>query len=142
MPAEMTRKRALAKHENCNCGDIEVSQYDDKTFCIGQREYLVLTDEEAHEKVEQNILDSVWAFRPEFLECFMPEGVTTDVIKLLQEKCESANPALLSMLGDRKDNFVRDAIRSDGRGHFLNQYDGNEDEVRVGKTYLYIYRLN
>jgi hypothetical protein len=38
--------------------------------------------------------------------------------------------------------FFKDAILADGRGHFLSSYDGEETEIKVGKTWFYIYRQN
>jgi hypothetical protein len=68
-------------------------------------------------------------------------GLPYDAIPMLEtfarEKCESANDTFLAMIKD-KDSFVRDAISADGRGHFLNTYDGEENE---SGDFL-IYRIN
>jgi hypothetical protein len=40
------------------------------------------------------------------------------------------------------DDFVKDAISADGRGHFLNKYDGKEIEVVINGAVLYVYRIN
>jgi hypothetical protein len=132
----MTKAEALAKYLEVELTDIEEG-HDDDTFECGRKEYLVLTDDEADEKAKEYILDSVWAFRPEFLMAHMPEGVTEDLIKAVQEKCESANPMLLKLIEDQ-DHFVSDAIAADGRGHFLNTYDGEENESGE----FFIYRMN
>jgi hypothetical protein len=39
---------------------------------------------------------------------------------------------------DDPDEFIQDAIDSDGRGHFLSYYDGEETEIND----YYIYRIN
>ena len=67
-----------------------------------------------------------------------------------ENKCEGANDTIYAMI-DRScggiENFVDAAISVDGRGHFMNSYDGNEDKVdMVGEngepeTY-YIYRMD
>jgi hypothetical protein len=35
---------------------------------------------------------------------------------------------------------MEEAISADGRGHFLNHYDGGEEEAEVGGTTFYAYR--
>ena len=95
--------------------------------------YMVLTDEEADEKVKEYIEDSAWTFNPSFLACHSKASI--EVFKILSEQCESSNEAVLSLIDDF-DHFVEDAIRSDGRGHFLNNYDGVEEEY----SNYFIYR--
>jgi hypothetical protein len=51
--------------------------------------------------------------------------------------CESARPIVEALIEDM-DHFVSDAICADGRGHFLSQYDGEENE----EGEFYIYRTN
>jgi hypothetical protein len=41
---------------------------------------------------------------------------------------------------DDLDHFIEDAIRADGRGHFLSRYNGEENEETVGGVTYYIYR--
>jgi hypothetical protein len=55
--------------------------------------------------------------------------------KMRETLCEDANELVQSMVGDRLDELVTDAIGADGRGHFLASYDG--DEVEGGAAYLY-----
>ena len=57
------------------------------------------------------------------------------VFQILADQCESSNEAVLSLIDDF-DHFVNDAILSDGRGHFLNGYDGTEEEY----SNYFIYR--
>tara|TARA_R100000773_G_C4157081_1_gene76587 strand:- start:29 stop:487 length:459 start_codon:yes stop_codon:yes gene_type:complete len=95
--------------------------------------YMVLTDEEADEKVKEYIEDSAWAFNSSFLAAH--SKVDENVFKTLQEQCESSNEAVLSLIDDF-DHFVDDAILSDGRGHFLASYDGAEEEY----SNYFIYR--
>lgn len=135
----MTKQEALAKFLGCKKNEVEQSKYDDNSFEYGSQEYLVLTDEEADEKAKEYILDSVWAFNADFLASHAKEGIDSDVIQSIQEneKCEGNNKVLTALLDD-VDHFVDDAIKSDGRGHFMNSYDGEENEQ--GK--YYIYRTN
>lgn len=103
--------------------------------------YIVLTDEEADEKAKQYILDSVWAFNASFLASFT--GFDQEVFEAIQKnnRCESNNDAILALIDD-EDGFVEEAIRADGRGHFMNTYDGHENEERVNGETFYIYRIN
>ena len=41
-----------------------------------------------------------------------------------------------------KDNFIEDVISSDGRGHTIASYDGEEGEVYYKDETYYIYRMN
>lgn len=42
---------------------------------------------------------------------------------------------------DDFDTFAMDAIDTDGRGHFLSPYDGEEKEQEVNGKTAFIYRL-
>jgi hypothetical protein len=108
-------------------------------YSFDGEEYMILTDDEADEKVAEYIKETVWAFNPSFLSCH--SGIDEDVFKLLQEKCESANEAILKLIKDF-DHFVEDAVASDGRGHFLSSYDGYENEQEHDRETYYIYRTN
>lgn len=130
-----TRKKALA--DFLEISENEFYVLSETEFKVGRQEYLVLTDEEADEKARTYILDSVWAFRPEFLAAH--SSVAIEFIKAIQDngKCESNNGVLLSAIKDRE-HFVEDAIKADGRGHHLSTYDGEENE----QNGLFIYRTN
>ena len=124
---------------------------DDAQTHIEVDDYLVLTDEEADEAVREYIEDTVWAFTPSFLSAHT--NVSEEAIKKIQELYEGANDALAEMIKDF-DWFVEDAVRCDGRGHFLAGYDGVEHEVtylsvvreglcyKTEETRYYIYRRN
>jgi hypothetical protein len=104
-------------------------------------DYQVLTDEEADEKAKEYILDSLWAFTPNFLSSVT--GVDEDVFVAIQNnnKCESNNDAILSLVDD-EDELVEEAIRWDGRGHFMSSYDGCENEETVNGVTYFVYRQN
>ena len=119
---------------------------------IDDQDYLVLTDEQADEAVREEIEEMVWAFNPSFL--FAHTGVDSGTLKIVQESlCEDANEAITAMIKDF-DYFVEEAVRMDGRGHFLAGYDHKEHEVRylsvvreglcykTEETCYYIYRRN
>ena len=107
-------------------------------------DYLVYTDEEADDAVRDYIREMVWSFTPSFLQAHT--GVQGDTIKQMQESMsDGANEAITAMIKDF-DDFVDDAIACDGRGHFLAQYDHEENYVSFsneeGKNVTYfIYRL-
>lgn len=135
---ELSNKQALARFLNCDADELTEEQ--DGSFSHFRDEYLVLTDEEADERAKEYILDSAWAFRYEFL-CGHSEAIAEIPQKEYEDMagrlCESFNKAVLAMIED-KEHFVRDAISCDGRGHFLSQYDGEENE----EGEYFIYRIN
>jgi len=135
----------LAMIESDNYSDINgygLTTYDDKTVECEGCEYLVLTDDEANEALKARIADDLWAFTPEFLET-MTE-IDSEVFRVLQEKCESSNDAVRSLVDKTcgLDDFVEQAVAYDGRGHFLSGYDGCENEVSIGGETYYLYRQN
>lgn len=133
--------KALAEHLGLEKDDLDycgIHEESHNEFRHKDESYLVLTDEEADKKAAEYIKDSLWAFRPSFLKSYVPEEVDEEIIKIIQEKCESANGAMLRLVGSDLEKLIEDAIAADGRGHFLSGYDGNEHEVG---NYL-IYRTN
>jgi len=107
-----------------------------------EKDYLVLTDEEANEKTKEYIKESLWAFNANFIlsECGLDLSGTESLKEMQQKVCESANDFILSLIEKTcgLDKFVKSAIMADGRGHFLSTYDG--EEVEQGE--YFIYRLN
>ena len=104
-------------------------------------DYLVLTNDEANEKAKEYILDSLWAFNPNFLAS--ATGIDSEVFEAIQNngRCESNNDAILRLVDD-KDAIVEEAISCDGRGYFLNHYNGEEGSETVNETEYFIYRQN
>lgn len=130
---------ALAKFLDEDLDAISETTYDENTFDAAGGEYLVLTDEEADARAADYIKDSLWAFNSSFLAsyCDLPEAM----FKAVQDKCESSNDAVLQCVERADgglDGFIEEAISADGRGHFLNTYDGNENE----EGGYFIYRVN
>lgn len=125
--------------------DITESTYDENTFDTPDGEYMVLTDEEADEKADEYINDSVWAFNTNFIiehsEVLDFDKASEQIVSAIQQQCESGNDAMKKLIDDM-DEFVSDAISYDGRGHFLNTYDGEENEQSVNDTMYFIYRMN
>ena len=149
-PDEETRKAAalaayLVEYENFTEDEAaEIERDGSGCFSCGSWEYDVLTDEEADEAARADILESLWAFRPEFILSHMHEHGPTSVredeaickaLRIMQEElCESATPIIRALIEDL-DDFVYDAIHADGRGHFISRYDG--DEIELGEFYAY-----
>ena len=136
-----TKLKTIKQYLDCNINDLDWHDWgsDGTEFLLGHKGYLVLTDEEADQAVEDYIKDSVWAFNPSFLSSH--SGIDEGVFKLLQDKCESANEAVLKLIKDF-DEFVEDAVGTDGRGHFLSSYDGEENDHEHDNETYYIYRTN
>ena len=142
----LTKTEALAKHlsdQNIfmtgdSVDDITENDYNDSSFDYGNAEFMVYTDAEADEAVKENIRDSVWAFNPGFLAS--ETGLDEEMFAFAAKKCEDANDAILRCIEKTcgLDSFVSDAVSSDGRGHFLSGYDGEENEVNN----YFIYRNN
>ena len=89
---------------------------------------------------KEYIKETVWAFNPEFLSDYVIisqntpiKDTTIKVIKLLQNDCEDE-------LIEDFDEFADDAINSDGRGHFLNHYDGSEIKYSLNGVTYYAYQ--
>ena len=125
--------------------DITETTYDENTFDTPDGEYMVLTDEEADEKAKEYINDTVWAFNSNFIidhsDVLDYDKASEKVVEAIQEQYENGNEAMKKLINDM-DEFAQDAIESDGRGHFLNTYDGEENEQLLNDTWFYIYRIN
>ena len=140
-PEDLDEKRraALSSHLNCPLDEVEAFTYDEHRFEAESEEWLIFTDDEADKAAREDIIECLWAFRPEFLSDYMPDGVTSDIIQTMQAKlCEDAQPAFKAMLGGQVRIVVRDAMSADGRGHFLASYDGEEIE----EMDLFMFRVD
>jgi hypothetical protein len=135
------------EQEKVNIEDIKPSQYDENTFDTPYGEYMVLTEDKANEKAKEYILDSLWAFNSSFIiqhsKVLDYDKGSEQIIKAIQEQCENGNEAMKKLI-DNLDEFVEEAIEADGRGHFLNTYDGQEHEIynEETKEYMYIYKMS
>jgi len=134
------KQQALINHLELDQED-KKPIYDDNCnrFEYGDKEYLVCTDQEADEEARDYIRQSVWAFNSGFLQCHT--DIDSEILEAAQEKCEGANEMIFNSIKDF-DDFVSDAISSDGRGHFMSSYDGYEHEETINDKEYYIYRTN
>lgn len=128
----------LREEEEVTLDDIKVEY--DEVLSVDGIEYLVLTEEEADKRVTEYIKDSIWSFHPDFLETYT--GIDRKVFIPLTELCESGNEAISLLVQGTcgMDSVISGAIEWDGRGHFLNSYDGSEEEICVDGTWFCIYR--
>jgi hypothetical protein len=133
---------ALAAFLKCEVDDVTATKYE--TFEAEGAEYKVLDDVEADEAAKENITESLWAFNAEFIisQCGLEwSQAAEDSLKQLQgDACESCNAFFQSLISKccGLDKFIDAAIAADGRGHFLNTYDGEEKE----EGEFFIYRVN
>lgn len=111
-------------------------------FEVGSDSYAVGTDEEADEACKAYVQDTLWAFKGEFITeaCDLPHELSEGISSFNAEKCEGANDAMLALVKKTcgLDSFVSRAISTDGRGHFLASYDG--DEIDLGNGF-FAYRI-
>ena len=136
----MTKEKALAEFLGVKENEVEENSWGTYST-ISSDEYLVLTDEEADEKAYSEIEESLWAFNAEFIieMCGLNSGVES--LRTMQKNsCEDCNDFIRAIIKGTcgMECFVESAIESDGRGHFISYYDGEENES--GK--YFIYRVN
>ena len=131
---------SLAKWAKIETEDIEELDYDHyglKVLEIDGYEYAIGTYEDVKIAAYEYIKNSVWAFNSWFIADHTTADIDTDIIEMIQEKCENGNDAFLRLIDDL-DEFVDDAISADGLGHFMATYDSDEIEI----DNLYLYRIN
>lgn len=139
----MEKIKALSIYLGCE--EDEISEgYDECTFEYGREEYLVCTEEEADERCEDYILDTLWAFNTSYIMNYIDTRTDYDEKSLrkclvaIQELCEDSNYLIKLLVGNRLGEFIDDAISTDSRGHYLASYDG--EEIEEGD--YFIYRTN
>ena len=121
----------------------DIEEEGDNRWTVQGTDYYAGTDEEMNELAKEYMAESLWAFNASFLENYgafanMNGSTVAMILKPLQEQCESGNEAIKELIGwnDNADEFVEAACSADGRGHFLNHYDGSELNVVInGITY-------
>jgi hypothetical protein len=104
-----------------------------------EKDYIILTDDEADDSAKNEIINSLWAFRPEFIASFL--NLSPNAVKAIQDSLhEDASEEFKAILeaNGNLDDLIDDAIRSEGRGLFLAPYDFEETEFKG----FYIYRVN
>ena len=111
-------------------------------FNIQGINYYIGTDEEMDKLCTEYIKNSVWAFNSSLLADMT--DLPSEVFETLTDKCEGGNDAVIRLIERTcgMDDFVSAAISADGRRHFLNSYDGEEEEHSGGSGWptIYFYR--
>ena len=106
--------QALGKHLDLNNEDLRMIEESGDYLSFDDREFLVLTDDEAEKKWDEH-LDSYI------------------------EECLEIPEHLRFYFDEEK---WKDDARIDGRGHSLSSYDGHEHEIKINETEYFIYRTN
>lgn len=122
----MSKENTLALHLECDPEDVEETGWD--TYEAEGQEWLVLTSEEMEERVKEYILDTLWAFRPEFLEAHLRPSVPLQALEAVQGLYEEGNAAVRALIAS-EEHLVTDAVQTDGYGHFLSPHDGEHHEA-------------
>ena len=106
-------------------------------YQIDGAEYAIATDsEQAEEAAGEYIMQSLWAFNPEFIANYT--ALTPKQWEHCRgDQCEDFNDIAEALLTS-SEYLKQDAIAADGIGHFLSTYDGFE--VEAGGCLL--YRIN
>lgn len=106
-------------------------------FNTCDKEYYVFTDDEANKRVEEYIKETLWAFNPKFIHDMT--NIDERMIRVIVNECENSNEVIekLIIATCGIDRFIQKAVECDGRGHFINTWDGEENEE---DGYL-IYRI-
>lgn len=112
-------------------------------YTTSEGDYRVLNDAEADMAAFDSIYESVQYFNASFLAeyCELPESVFTSIQKD-ERNADEAILSLIKRMPDGMQGFVDEAISADGRGHFIAQYDFDENEETVEGVTYFIYRVN
>jgi hypothetical protein len=108
---------ALARHLDESPESVSECRYGDDMFeCDGvPGEYRVLTDSERDSAARESLLSHI-------------------------DDCREIPDAIRPYFDE--DRWIRDALLSDGYGHTLSGYDGEEHEEQIDGEWYYIYRTN
>lgn len=144
---EVLRKYLLEEDGELYEGE-EIEIINDNLLEAIGKEYLVLTEEEAEEKAREEILETLCYFNNSFIlkhSIFwdsIPYGAVKEYEEIIETIQEKESSELIKVIIKDIDYFIEEAIRWDGRGHFINSYDGEEIEQEFEGEYYYIYRIN
>lgn len=145
----MEKAQVLAKFLGISIEDLEIPEDTELPFVVLDTgaNYAVLTEEQADARAKEEILNSLWAFNADFIirhcknynemDQYEVESAVESLRHAQENCCENANGLVFALIDDM-DEFVKDAIISDGRGNFISRYDGVENE----QDGFYIYRVD
>jgi len=137
----MTHQQALAKHLEVDEILIDQCKHNRDVFSLRNAEFLVIHADDLDDALADQVKENLWAFRADFIAAHTKKGLSPACIDALEdmqrELAEDCQPIVEALIDDL-DRFIRDAVLSDGAGHFLSTYDGKEIVVDE----YFIYRLN
>jgi hypothetical protein len=155
---EKAKKKALALFLGVKVSDLDVPPYTDSTWGYGRKEWQVLTDSEADKAVYEYCKENAWAFGHDLVSSFVARntknvhsGELATALEAVHKTglCETLNSLILALVGHSDEllmEFAEEAVKWDGRGHFLSPYNGAEEEISCTlwgkKHYFYAYRIN
>ncbi len=134
------RRMALVNHLNVSIDEVkEIKEFDDNSFEYGEKEFRVLTDQEAIHATKEEIEGVLWLMEPyelasltgQFQTLFekVNKGVATkankEIKKIINESCGM-------------DKFINNLIKENGREFYLAHCDSKERK----QDGFYIYRIN
>jgi len=95
---------------------------------VGGGEYIVYDEDEIREQMAYHIQETASYFNADFLADMtdLPE----EVFEALVDKNEAVYKLICKTCG--LDEFIDECLNTDGAGHFLNSYDGNEYDLGDG----------
>jgi hypothetical protein len=105
-------------------------------------DWLVIDGRDMDEYLREEVSGKVWAFAPETLrDC---TGEPLAVFNALLPLCEDGNNTILALIKDTcgLDTFIMTVVTDHGRGRTISHYDDEEHEVKVGKNWYFLYRVN
>lgn len=115
------------------------------TISKGSMEYNIFNESQRHMEATVYILETVEYFNPNFLS--LHTGLDEDVFVGVSE-LKRANALVTALIKGTCGitEFVNEAVDTDGYGHFLSPYDGEEIELDVidgwDTVKYYAYRVN
>lgn len=115
-------------------------------------QYAIGDNDDADNAASTYIEDTLWAFNADFIAGEIGNLELIPAIRAINEMCEDGNEPMRALIEafTTIEEFVKDAISADGRGHFISSYDGEENEIVIDVDYgngdqketFYIYRIN
>lgn len=123
----------------------EDHEFDGSLLTVGNREYLILNREDREKEVRNYICDTIEYFNPDFLSRLT--GIEEEAFKGISEH-RGANKLVTAIINGTcgMDKLVEEAVDSDGYGHFLSPYSGEEIELPINMDWdfeiFYAYRVN
>jgi hypothetical protein len=124
---------------DCHLTDVQQAKIEKQ---LDTGEWCVYDDIAADKMCYSHIVSNLWTFLPSFLaKCTQLPICIFELLAALndQDRHQQAITALI-MATCGLQTVVDEAIRVDGRGHYLSSYDSNEVKIEFGKKVVYAYR--